>query len=62
MQLDETMVQKVEALQLLTKKSPEKVLNEALDFYLRAQQERIAEEERRETALSYDEFWDGLDF
>lgn len=61
MQLDQIMMQKVEAIKLLTKKSEEKILNEALDMYLRAQQELIAEEERKETTLSYDEFWDGVD-
>ena len=54
-------MQKIEALKLLTNKSEEKILNEALEMYLRAQQELMAEEERKETTLSYDEFWDGVD-
>ena len=61
MQLDETMMHKIQALELLTHKSPEKILNEALDMYLRVKQEEEAEKQRQETTLSYDEFWDGVD-
>jgi len=65
MQLDETMIKKIEALVLLTQKSPEAVVHEALDGYLEAQQKKLMEEElerkRKETTLSYDEFWDGVD-
>lgn len=65
MQLDETLIKKIEALALLMQKSPEAVLNEAVDSYLEAQQKKAMEEElekrRKETTLSYDEFWDGLD-
>ena len=61
MQLDETMMQKVQALELLTNKSPDEILNEALDMYLRVKQEEEAEKQRQETTLSYDEFWDGVD-
>lgn len=65
MQLDEAMIKKLEALELLTKKPAEEILNEALDGYLEAQQKKLVEEEleqrRKETTLSYDEFWDGVD-
>jgi hypothetical protein len=61
MQLDETMMQKVQALELLTNKPAEEILNEALDMYLRVKQEEEAEKQRQETTLSYDEFWDGVD-
>ena len=61
MQLDETVMQKVQALELLTNKSAEDILNEALDMYLRVKQEEEAEKQRQETTLSYDEFWDGVD-
>lgn len=61
MQLDETMMQKIETIQLLTKQSEKEIVNKALDMYLQARQELIAEEQRKETTLSYDEFWDGVD-
>ena len=65
MELDESIIQKIESLKLLTKKSGEEVLNEALDAYLQIQQKKVMEEElerqRKETTLSYDEFWDGVD-
>ncbi len=66
MQLDAKMVDKVEALALLLQKSPETVVDEALDFYLKKVREEMLEEDlaeqRKETNLSYDEFWDGVDF
>lgn len=66
MQLDAKMVEKIEALALLLKKRPEQVLDEALDLYLKQEREKQLEveleEHRRETNLSYDEFWDDLDF
>ena len=65
MQLDETTVKKIEALALMTRKSPEAVLNEALESYLENQQKKLVEEEmereRKETTFTNDEFWDGLD-
>ena len=65
MQLDETTIKKIEALALLTQKSPEAVLNEALDSYLESRQKKMLEEEmereRKETTFTNDEFWDGLD-
>lgn len=66
MQLDAKTVEKIEALALLLQKRPEKVLDEALDLYLKQEREKQLEveleEHRRETNLSYDEFWDDLDF
>ena len=66
MQLDKKMVEKVEALAALLKRSPEKVLDEALDLYLKQENEKQMEvdlaEHQKETNLSYDEFWDDLDF
>lgn len=66
MQLDAKMVEKIEALALLLQKRPEQVLDEALDLYLKQEREKQLEveleEHRRETNLSYDEFWDDLDF
>jgi hypothetical protein len=60
------MVEKVEVLAELLKKSPEKVLDEALDLYLKVEREKQLEvdldEHKKETNLSYDEFWDDLDF
>jgi len=65
MQLDETTIKKIEALALLTQKSPEAVLNEALDSYLESRQKKLVEEEmereRKETTFTNDEFWDGLE-
>ena len=65
MQLNETTVKKIEALALMMQKSPETVLNEALDSYLENQQKKLVEEElereRKETTFTNDEFWDGLD-
>lgn len=65
MQLDEELIKKIEALELLVHKSPDAILHEALDAYLQAQQTKLIEEElerkRKETTLSYDEFWDGVD-
>lgn len=66
MLLDAKMVEKVEALALLLKRRPEQVLDEALDLYLKQEREKQLEieleEHKKETNLSYDEFWDDLDF
>ena len=61
MQLDDIMMQKVEALKILTGKSAEEVLNAALDAYLHMKQEEEIERQRQETTLSYEEFWEGVD-
>lgn len=65
MQLDEMMIKKIETLALLTGKSPEEILNEALEGYIETQQEKLEEAERerrqKETTFTYDEFWDGVD-
>ncbi len=66
MLLDAKMVEKVEALALLLKRRPEQVLDEALDLYLKQEREKQLEieleEHKKETNLSYDEFWGDLDF
>ncbi len=66
MQLDGKMVEKVQALAALLKKKPEQVLDEALDLYLKQEREKQLEieleEHKKETNLSYDEFWDDVDF
>ncbi len=66
MELDAKMIEKVEALALLLKRRPEQVLDEALDLYLKQEREKQLEveleEHRKETNLSYDEFWGNLDF
>ncbi len=66
MQLDVKMIEKIELLAELLKRSPEKVLDEALDLYLKVEREKQLELEldqhKKETNLSYDEFWDDFDF
>jgi len=65
MQVDEAITKKIEALALLTHKTPEAILHEALDGYMETQQKKLMEDElvrrQKETTLSYDEFWDGVD-
>jgi len=66
MQLDAKMIEKIETLALLLQKPAEKVLDEALELYLKSEREKQLEIDmdahKRETDLSYDEFWDDLDF
>ena len=66
MNLDSKMIEKIELLAELLKRSPEKVVDEALDLYLKVEREKQLEveldEHKKETSLSYDEFWDDLDF
>ena len=66
MQLDTKTIEKIEVLAELLKRSPEKVVDEALDLYLKVEREKQLEveldEHKKETNLSYDEFWDDLDF
>jgi len=66
MHLDTKMIEKIDVLAELLKKTPEKVLDEALDLYLKVEREKQLEleldEHKKETNLSYDEFWDDLDF
>ncbi len=65
MELNKTITDKIDALMLLTGKSQEEVMEEALDLYMQTQQKKAMEDElerqRKETTLSYDEFWDGVD-
>ncbi|HIC43514.1 MAG TPA: hypothetical protein EYO73_04230 [Sulfurimonas sp.] len=66
MQLDYKLRDRIEAMVELMGKPADKILNEALDMYLKAdrekQVERDLEEHKKETDLSYDEFWDDCDF
>ena len=65
MQLEAKMIERIEAMSQLLKKSPERVLDEALDLYLKQEREKQLEieleEHKKETDLSYNEFWDDLD-
>ena len=66
MQLDVKTIEKIEVLAELLKRSPNKVIDEALDLYLKVEREKQLEDElsahKKETDLTYDEFWDDLDF
>jgi len=66
MQLDAKMIEKIEVLAELLKRSPERVVDEALDLYLKVEREKQLEDElnehKKETDLSYNEFWDDMDF
>ena len=66
MQLDTKIIEKIEAAAALLQKRPEQVLDEALDLYVKHEREKQLEveleEHRKETNLSFDEFWDDLDF
>lgn len=66
MQLDDKLIDRIEAMVELLGKPADKVLNEALDMYLKDQREkqveRDLEEHKKETDLSYDEFWGDMDF
>jgi len=49
----------------ILKKSPEQIIEEALDAYFDQVQKELMEknlmDENAQTNLSYDEFWDGVD-
>ena len=66
MQLEAKMIDRIEAMSQLLKKSPERVLEEALDLYLKQERDKQLEieleEHKKETDLTYNEFWDDLDF
>ncbi len=66
MQLDLKTVEKIEAMAVLLKKRPDHVIEEALDLYLKQEREKQLEieleEHKKETNLSYEEFWDDVDF
>ena len=65
MQLKAKMIDRIEAMSQLLKKSPERVLEEALDLYLKQERDKQLEveleEHKKETDLSYNEFWDDMD-
>ena len=66
MQLNANMIEKIEVLAEMLERSPEKVLDEALDLYLKVEREKYLDGKlnahKKETDLSYDEFWGDLDF
>jgi len=66
MQLDKKIEEKIELLAELLKRRPEQVIDEALDLYLKVEREKQLEvelsEHKKETNLSYEEFWDDIDF
>ena len=66
MQLNEKIIEKIELLAELLNKSPNHVMDEALELYLKVEREKQLEEDfeerKKETNLSYDEFWGNLDF
>ncbi len=66
MQLDSNTIEKIDAISILLQKPQLTVINEALDLYLHTQRENQLEAEmeahKKETNLSYDEFWDDTDF
>jgi len=66
MQLDAQMIEKIEALSVLLGRSQKTILDGALDLYFKVEKEKQLEEglneHKKETDLSYDEFWDDVDF
>ncbi len=58
--IDKPLSEQLEFYQELLKKTPELMLQEALEQYFVAEEKRLAEQDPL-TNLSYDEFWDGLE-
>ncbi len=61
----ELKMDKLESLKLyaeLLGKDVNTMLDEALERYFIEEQERLIAKEQNATNLSYDEFWDGVDF
>ncbi|PHR58849.1 MAG: hypothetical protein COA44_01510 [Arcobacter sp.] len=65
MNLDAKMIEKIEALSQLLGKSPKTILDGALDLYFKVEKEKQLEDglaaHKKETDLTYDEFWDDVD-
>ena len=60
----ELTLDKLERLELygkLLNKDIKTMLDEALEQYFIAEQEKLTAKEQNATNLSYDEFWDGID-
>ena len=60
----ELTLDKLESLELygkLLNKDINTMLDEALEQYFIAEQEKLKAKEQNATNLSYDEFWDGMD-
>ena len=61
----ELKMDKLESLKLyaeLLGKDVNTMLDEALERYFIEEQEKLIAKEQNATNLSYDEFWDGVDF
>jgi hypothetical protein len=61
----ELKIDKLESLKLyaeLLGKDVNTMLDEALERYFIEEQEKLIAKEQNATNLSYDEFWDGVDF
>ncbi len=61
----ELKMDKLESLKLyaeLLGKDVDTMLDEALERYFIEEQEKLIAKEQNATNLSYDEFWDGVDF
>ena len=65
-ELKANVVDELQAFSQILKKSTNEILNEALENYFFAQQEKLnkknQDDENALTNLDYDEFWDDLDF
>ena len=54
-------VERLKSFSKLLDKDINTMLDEALEQYFIAEQEKIIAKEQNATNLSYDEFWDGVD-
>ncbi len=54
-------VENLERYRKLLNKDFNTILDEALEQYFKAEDEKIIAKEQNVTNLSYDEFWDGID-
>jgi preprotein translocase subunit SecA len=61
--MNETAQEKIETLMAWTNKSADEVIEAAINQYLEMEQKRIESGalQPKDTLLSYDEFWDGVD-
>jgi len=58
--IDETLKEQLEFYSTLLKKSPELMVQEALEQYFVNEEKKLADQDPM-TNLSFDEFWDGVD-
>ena len=65
-ELKANVVEELEAFSQILNKTPNKILNEALENYFNTQREMLnkknQDDENALTNLDYNEFWDDLDF